>query len=73
MGCTRGYVENADVLAGARWKAVGDPLPWVGANKADPRRDDLKVQPQLYNLDAVRSRQGRVTATSRQAAQGSPG
>ena len=53
MGRTRGYVENADVLAGARWKAAGDPLPWVGANKHDRRRDDLKVQPQLYNLDAV--------------------
>jgi hypothetical protein len=53
MGRTRGYVENADVLAGARWKAVGDPMPWVGASKADPWRDDLKVQPQLYNLDAV--------------------
>jgi len=53
MGRTRGYVENADVLAGARWKNVDDPLPWVGADKGDPRRDDLKVQPQLYNLDCV--------------------
>ena len=53
MGRTRGYVENADALAGARWKAVDDPLPWVGADKHDPRRDDLKVQPQLYNLDCV--------------------
>src|SRR5439155_1124545 len=39
MGRTRGYVENADVLAGARWKKVDDPLPWVGADKDDPRRD----------------------------------
>ncbi len=53
MGRTRGYVENADVLAGARWKAVGDPAPWVGADRDDPRRDDLRVQPQLYNLDCV--------------------
>jgi hypothetical protein len=53
MGRTRGYVENADVLAGARWKEVDDPLPWVGADRDDPRRDDLKVQPQLYNLDCV--------------------
>jgi hypothetical protein len=53
LGRTRGYVENADVLAGARWKAVDDPLPWVGADKDDPQRDDLRVQPQLYNVDAI--------------------
>jgi hypothetical protein len=53
MGRTRGYVENADVLAGAGWKAVGDPAPWVGADRDDRRRDDLEVQPQLYNLDCV--------------------
>ncbi|HEX3150525.1 MAG TPA: hypothetical protein VHR66_20775 [Gemmataceae bacterium] len=53
MGRTRGYIENADVLAGARWKNVNDPMPWVGADKFDPRRDDLKTQPQLYNLDCV--------------------
>jgi hypothetical protein len=53
MGRTRGYVENADVLAGARWQAVDDPLPWVGADRDDPRRADLRVRPQLYNLDCV--------------------
>jgi hypothetical protein len=53
MGRTRGYVENASLLAGARWKAAGDPVPWVGADREDPRRDDLRVQPQLYNLDCV--------------------
>jgi hypothetical protein len=53
MGRTRGYVENAAVLAGARWKGVDDPLPWLGADNGDSRRDDLKVQPQLYNLDCV--------------------
>jgi hypothetical protein len=53
MGRTRGYVENADVLAGAGWKNVDDPLPWVGADKHDAPRDDLKTQPQLYNLDCV--------------------
>jgi hypothetical protein len=53
MGRTRGYVENTDALAGARWKNVDDPLPWLGADKDDARRDDLKTQPQLYNLDCV--------------------
>jgi hypothetical protein len=52
LGRIRHYWENADVLAGAAWKA-GEPLPWVGADRLDPQRDDLKTPPQLYNLDAV--------------------
>jgi hypothetical protein len=52
MGRVRHYWEHADLIAGARWKA-GEPLPWIGADRLDPRRDDLKTQPQLYNLDAV--------------------
>ncbi len=52
MGRVRHYWENADVLAGARWKA-GEPFPWIGADRLDPRRDDLKTQPQLYNLDVM--------------------
>src|SRR5262249_35803187 len=46
------YWENSDMLAGARWKAR-EPLPWIGADKLDPPRDDLKTQCQLYNLDCV--------------------
>lgn len=46
------YREHADVLAGAKWTA-GEPGFWVNADKLDPQRDDLKVQPQLYNLDCV--------------------
>src|SRR5262249_1426210 len=52
LGRTRAYVENTDVLAGAKWKA-GEPPHWCGADKLDPQRDDLKTPPQLYNLDAV--------------------
>jgi hypothetical protein len=51
-GRVRHYWENADLLAGANWKA-GEPLPWIGADRLDPQRDDLKTPPQLYNLDAV--------------------
>lgn len=51
----RSYVESDDLLAGAL--AVGreakQPRLWIGADKNDPPRADLKVQPQLYNLDAV--------------------
>ncbi|HMC67429.1 MAG TPA: hypothetical protein VKI65_21015 [Gemmataceae bacterium] len=52
LGRVRSYWENADALAGARWKA-GEPSPWVGADKLDPERDDLKTQCQLYNLDCA--------------------
>jgi hypothetical protein len=52
LGRIRRYLEHADVLEGARWKA-GEPVLWVGADRLDHRRPDLDVQPQLYNLDAV--------------------
>jgi hypothetical protein len=52
LGRARRYREHADVLAGAQWKA-GEPQWWVGADKLDAMRDDLKTRPELYNLDAV--------------------
>jgi hypothetical protein len=52
LGRVRTYREGTDVVAAARWKA-GQPVPWVGADRLDPKRADLQVQPQLYNLDAV--------------------
>jgi hypothetical protein len=48
----RRYREHRDLLAGANWRA-GEPLLWVGADRLDPRRPDLDVLPELYNLDAV--------------------
>ena len=48
----RSYVEGADVLAAARWD-VNEPLRWTDVDRLDPVRDDLKVKPHLYNLDAV--------------------
>ena len=39
-------------MAGGRWKS-GEPVPWVGSDKLDPERDDLKTQCQFYNLDCV--------------------
>jgi len=35
-----------------QWKP-GEPGWWVGADRLDPMRPDLKVEPQIYNLDAV--------------------
>jgi hypothetical protein len=51
-GRTRDYWEHTDALAGAKWKA-NEPAPWIGSDKLDPVRDDLKTRCQLYNLDAV--------------------
>jgi hypothetical protein len=48
----RSYVEGSDVLAAARWE-VNEPLRWTDVDRLDPQRDDLKIKPQLYNLDAV--------------------
>jgi hypothetical protein len=48
----RSYREGADVLAAARWE-VNEPLRWTDVDALDPLRDDLKIKPQLYNLDAV--------------------
>ena len=52
LGRIRRYREHRDVLQGANWTA-GEPVLWVGADSLDPRRADLNIQPQLYNLDAV--------------------
>jgi len=48
----RSYVEGSDVLAAARWD-VNEPLRWIDVDRLDPQRDDLKIKPHLYNLDAV--------------------
>jgi len=52
FGRIRKYWEADDLLAGAAWKA-DQPVLWVGADSADPMREDLKTAPQLYNLDCV--------------------
>jgi hypothetical protein len=52
FGRIRRYWEADDFLRDADWGS-GEPVLWVGADRADPARDDLKTQPQLYNLDCV--------------------
>jgi len=52
MGRSRRYREHSDAIAGAKWTPEEAPL-WIGADKNDPPRPDLKTAPQLYNLDAV--------------------
>ena len=52
MGRSRRYREHPDALAGATWKPE-EAVLWVGADRDDPPRPDLRIPPQLYNLDAV--------------------
>ena len=52
IGRCRRYWEHADLIAGAAW-AQGEPPFWVGADRLDPQRDDLRTPCELYNLDAV--------------------
>ena len=49
----RRYWETPDLLAGPQWEKIEQPTMWLGADALDPPREDLKVEPQLYNLDCV--------------------
>ncbi len=49
----RRYWEMADLVTGRGWERIDEPGLWVGADDLDPPRADLKVKPQLYNLDCV--------------------
>jgi len=52
IGRFRRYWEDPDVLKAAQWES-GQPPFWVGADRLDAQRDDLKTPCELYNLDAV--------------------
>jgi hypothetical protein len=56
-GRVRSYWETADLFSlsadALKGRGVPGPVVWVGADNADWRRDDLRVQPELYNLDCV--------------------
>lgn len=49
----RRYWETPDLVKGPMWERIDQPGMWVGSDDKDPQRDDLKVVPQLYNLDCV--------------------
>jgi len=49
----RRYRESRELLTGPRWEHIDEPPLWIGADRLDPERADLKVRPELYNLDAV--------------------
>jgi len=52
VGRCRRYSENRDAIEAAKWEA-GKATFWVGADKLDPIREDLKTPCELYNLDCV--------------------
>lgn len=49
----RRYFETSDLVKGPKWQQIGEPRMWVGSDSLDPQRSDLKIPPQLYNLDCV--------------------
>ncbi len=51
----RNYREHSDLLKAFQWEEM-EVVPWVGADRLDPRNPDPRfsdISPQLYNLDAV--------------------
>jgi len=50
---TRRYMEVKDLAASPAWKEIPEQPIWLAADKLDPPREDLQVEPQLYNFDAV--------------------
>jgi hypothetical protein len=49
----RRYWESNDLVNGPAWTRIDQPPLWTGADRLDPQRQDLKVVPELYNLDCV--------------------
>ena len=52
VGRFRRYVEAVDFERGAAWTNDG-PVDWVAADIDDPRRPEVNVPVELYNLDCV--------------------
>jgi hypothetical protein len=49
----RRYWESPDLVTGPAWKRMDEAPLWTGSDRRDLPRKDLRVVPQLYNLDAV--------------------
>jgi hypothetical protein len=49
----RKYWEAKNLVSGQLWKRIEEAPMWIGADRLDPMRDDLKTPCQLYNLDCV--------------------
>jgi len=51
-GRSRRYWESDDFLSGAQWKD-GEPVLWIAPDRMDEQDPEIKMTPQLYNLDAM--------------------
>jgi hypothetical protein len=51
-GRIRRYWEMTEFSRNKDWRPDGATL-WIGADRADEKRNDLRTQPELYNLDCV--------------------
>ncbi len=49
----RRYWETPDLVKGPMWDRIDEPGMWAASDALDPQREDLRVVPQLYNLDCV--------------------
>jgi hypothetical protein len=49
----RRFWESNDLVTGPAWTRIDEPPLWTGADRLDLPREDLKVVPELYNLDGV--------------------
>lgn len=49
----RRYWETPDLVNGPKWSAISEPPMWIGSDQLDPARADMKITPELYNLDCV--------------------
>ncbi len=52
LGRYRRYWETPDLFTNVDWRKE-EPVLWVGADNADPRRPEFNVPAELYNLDCV--------------------
>ena len=52
LGRHRRYWETPDLFANVSWQKDEPPI-WIGADADDPRRLELNVPTELYNLDCV--------------------
>ncbi|MFI5178922.1 MAG: glycosyl hydrolase family 32 [Vicinamibacterales bacterium] len=52
IGRHRRYVESREFCSLTPW-TIADAIGWVGADDLDRPRVDMRVTPQLYNLDCV--------------------
>ncbi len=49
----RKYWETPELFENVSWQRKDEPVVWIGADNADPRRPEYDVPPELYNLDCV--------------------